>query len=173
MERYTESASPGGRRRWLVLYLKPRHEKKSLRLMLDGGIESLLPLREELHQWKDRKKHVDVPLFPGYLFVHVNERERIAALETAGALKYVHFGGAIAVVRQETIDALQLALTRRADVRVEETWLDAGAEVTVRHGPLAGLKGILLEHRGQTRVAVRIEAIRQSVSVEVAVADLL
>ncbi len=155
-----------------MLYLKPRHEKKSLRFVQDAGIEALLPVRDELHQWKDRKKRVEVPLFPGYLFVHVNERERIAALETAGTIKYVHFGGEIAVVREETIASLRLAMTRRSDIRVEESWLEAGKEVIVRHGPLAGLKGILLERRGQTRVAVRIEAIRQMVSVEIPVADL-
>ncbi|MDH7515725.1 MAG: UpxY family transcription antiterminator [Bacteroidota bacterium] len=159
-------------KRWLVLYTRPRYEKKIHRRLQDLSVTSFLPLREELRQWSDRRKRVLVPLFSGYLFVFANERERIAALEVEGAMRYVSFGGKLAEVSEETIESLKIAATRPADIRVEETDLRLGQKVTVRHGPLAGMRGYLVEFRGSTRVAIRIEAIEKTVSVEVPLADL-
>lgn len=164
---------PGGtRRRWLVLYTRPRFEKKIRDQLVERAIECFLPLREEVRQWSDRKKVVESPLFSGYVFVFVHERERITALETDGALRYVSFGGKLAVVSNSTIDSLRIAITRPEDVRLEDTSLRLGQEVLVRHGPMSGLRGHLVEFRGGTRVAIRVEVINQIVSVEVPVADL-
>lgn len=160
------------RLRWLVLYTRPRYEKKVARQLAERGIEHFLPLREEMRQWSDRKKLVEAPLFPGYIFVHVDERQRIQALETDGAMKYVHFNGRVAEVRPSVIDNLRLLLTRPEGVRIEETGLRIGQRVTVKHGPLAGLEGTLITHRGPLRVGVLVEAIEKIVSIEVPVADL-
>ena len=160
------------KRRWLVLYTRPRYEKKIRDHLAELSVDCFLPMREEVRQWSDRKKTVEVPLFSGYIFVHVNERERIRALETDGALKYVSFGGEIAVVSPHTIESLKIAVTRPDDIRIEDTSLELGQEVFVRHGPLSGMRGHLLEFRGGTRVAIRIEVINQIVSVEVPIADL-
>lgn len=160
------------RLRWLVLYTRPRYEKKVARQLAERGIEHFLPLREEMRQWSDRKKLVEAPLFPGYIFVHVDERQRIQTLETDGAMKYVHFNGRVAEVRTSVIDNLRLILTRPEGVRVEDAGLRIGQRVTVKHGPLAGLEGTLITHRGPLRVGVLVEAIEKIVSVEVPVGDL-
>ncbi len=160
------------RKRWLVLFTRPRYEKKIDQQLRDLSIISFLPLREELRSWSDRKKLVQLPLFSGYLFVKVNERERIAALEIEGTLRYVSFSGVIAEVSEETIENLKIAATRPADLRIEEAGLKLGQNVRVRHGPLAGMRGRLIEFRGNTRVAITVEAINQVVSVEVPLADL-
>lgn len=160
-------------RKWFVLYTKPRYEKKTYYLLQGENIECFLPMREELHQWADRKKSVEVPLFTNYIFILVNEKERMKALELDGAMKYVHFGGKIAIVRQETIDSIRCALIRKNDVRLEDTYLEIGKPVTVVRGPLQGLKGILLEQKGSTRVGIQVEMLRQLISVEVPVGDLV
>lgn len=136
-------------------------------------IESFLPLRDELRQWSDRKKMVSVPLFSGYIFVQVDERERITALEMEGALKYVGFGGKLAVVPDETIESLKIAVVRPRDIRVEDSSLKLGQKVLVRHGPFSGMRGNLVEFRGSTRVAIAVDVIHQIVSVEVPLADLV
>ena len=170
LEKNTSKASL---RRWYVLYTKPRYEKRTHYFMRGENIDCFLPMREEIHQWADRKKSVEVPLFTSYIFVYANEKERVAALQIDGAMKYVHFGGKIAIVKQETIDALRLALIRKNDIRLEETYLEMGKPVTVVRGPLQGLKGILLEQKGETRVGIQVEILKQLVSVEVPVGDLV
>lgn len=158
--------------RWLVLYTRPRYEKKVSRQLTERGIEHFLPLREEMRQWSDRKKLVEAPLFPGYIFVRVDERQRIQTLETDGAMKYIHFNGRVAEVRPSVIDNLRLLLTRPEGVRVEDAGLRIGQRVTVKHGPLAGLEGTLITHRGPMRIGVLVDVIDQVVTIEIPVGDL-
>ena len=160
------------RKRWLVLYSRPRYEKKIDSQLGELGISSYLPLRQEMHQWSDRKKVVEVPLFSSYIFVHVNERERVIALSADGVIKCVSFGKKLAVVSSATIANLKLMMTRPADVRVEQTALNLGQRVRVKYGPMQGLVGHLAEFRGHTRVILLVEAIHQAVSVEVPLGDL-
>ena len=51
--------------RWYALYTRPRHEKAVAEQLTRHQIEAFLPLREVLSRWKDRKKLVQLPLFPG------------------------------------------------------------------------------------------------------------
>lgn len=166
------SGDSSHRFRWLVLYTRPRYEKKVHARLEELSITAYLPLREEVHQWSDRRKLVEMPLFSGYVFVHVDERARITALELDGAMKYVSFGGKIAEVSERTIRSLRLMMTRSEDVRVEETALRLGQKVRVLRGPLAGLRGYLVSIRSSTRVAITVEGINRVVSVEVPVGDL-
>jgi transcription antitermination factor NusG len=168
-----KNADPAaGKRRWLVLYTRPRFEKKVDIQLFERRIASFLALREEMRQWSDRRKLVQAPLFPGYIFVHVSERERVSALEIDGVVKYVSFGGRFAVVHDEVVESLRLALQRPRDVRIEDTSLKLGQRIRVAHGPMAGMKGRLLAFHGSTRVAIEVEAINQVVSVEVPIGDL-
>ncbi len=162
-----------GTRKWRVLYVRPRWEKKVEAQLTEKGIENFLPLREEVRIWSDRKKKVIVPLFPGYLFVHCDERERIAAFDVAGAMKYVHFSGVLAEVRQDVINSLRLAVANAEDLVVTSQRLEPGTPVRVIHGPLTGMHGRMVEYRGEKRVAVTIESIQQSLIVEVGMGEII
>ncbi len=159
-------------RKWRVLYVRPRYEKKVEQQLLDAAIEVFLPLHETIRQWSDRKKKVILPLFPGYLFVHVDEKERMAAFETPGVLKYVHFSGVLAEVRPDVIDSLKILVHGAPEIETTSDRLPLGSEIRIKYGPLAGMKGHLVEYRGNRKVAVVIEAIGQTVMVEVPVAEL-
>ena len=158
--------------RWLVLYTRPRFEKKIHTQLEELSITAYLPLREEVRQWTDRRKVIESPLFHCYIFVKVVEKERIAALDIPGAVKYVSFGGKLAEISEDTIEDLKIMMTRPRDVRIEETSLRLGQKVHVSAGPLAGMSGYLVQFRGSTRVAIMIEAIDQMVSIEVPVSYL-
>ena len=62
-------------KKWLVVYTRPRWEKKVDTLLKQQGIESYCPVRQVQSQWADRKKEVDLPLFNSYVFVYVTEAE--------------------------------------------------------------------------------------------------
>jgi transcription termination/antitermination protein NusG len=158
--------------KWRILYVRPRFEKKIHQQLLDLDIESFLPLREEVRQWSDRKKKVIVPLFNGYIFVRVDERQRIKALDIYGVLKYIHFSGVIVEVRPEIIESIRIAVSgpRKLDVLPER--LPEGTPVKVIHGPLTGLRGELSQYRGSSKVAIFVDGIRQSVVVEVDLAEI-
>lgn len=160
-----ESTDP--KRIWRVFYTRARAEKKCEKRLEDRRIEVLVPKKQELRQWSDRKKKVTVPLFRNYLFARVDEKDRLRVLRTKGVVRCVHFDGEPARLREETAE--QLKRTQEAPDRLSVVDLrpPIGETVTITDGPLKGLTGEVQQHRGQTYVLVRVEAIRQAVKAEV------
>src|SRR5262245_36821184 len=74
-------------KQWYAVYTVVRHEKVVNSALNRKEIETFLPLRESINQWKDRRKTVRVPLFPGYLFVNTSDQERSAVITTSGVIR--------------------------------------------------------------------------------------
>jgi transcription elongation factor/antiterminator RfaH len=157
--------------RWYVLYTKPRFEKKVHLQLLQKQIESYLPLHKVTRRWSDRKKKVEEALFPNYIFVHTQEKERLASLETAGVVRCVSFGGRVAVVPDSEIQSLKRMLSEDQPVQVYPI-VALGTKVRITRGPLSGVEGVLTEIRGMKRFALTIEALRRSVLMEIDAGDV-
>ena len=114
----------------------------------------------------NRKKKVLEPLFRGYLFVHIDLRFVLPVLQTPGVVRVVGLGGQVCPIPDDQIEGVRIAVTRPALAKRESS-LIPGERVKVVSGPFQGLRGAVLHVRGTTRVAVALEAIGQSVSVEV------
>ncbi|MDZ7374416.1 MAG: UpxY family transcription antiterminator [candidate division KSB1 bacterium] len=162
---------PGNEARWYALYTRSRHEKKVELQLLQKGIECYLPLRYTWRQWSDRRKLIQEPLFRCYVFVYGDERQRLAALQTYGAVRFVSFNGRPAVVREEEIENIRRILRERPEAEACEPWV-VGEVVEIVRGPLAGIRGTLLEIRGSRRLVVSIDSIRQGVRFEVDGSDV-
>lgn len=156
------------RRVWRAFYTRPRNEKKVAERLEARGLDVCLPLRTVLRQWSDRKKKVQEPLFPGYLFAHVDERDRIAVLQDSGVVTTVSFGGTIAEVRDEEIEALRAleAVPKSVEARTLEA-APPGAAVIVTNGPMKGVRGTVEGSPKALYLTVVIESIRQAVRLEV------
>lgn len=151
---------------WYALYTKPRHEKKVYDQLDEKGITSFLPMAKSLRQWKDRRKWVEMPLFNGYVFIKIELKNKIEALQTHGVVKMVGFGGVPASIPDWQIEQLKQVISQPETLKLEQ-YLREGDAVEVIEGPLKGVKGYLREIRGQTRVAILIDGIYQSASFEV------
>lgn len=153
--------------RWRVFYTLPRAEKKCEQRLQEQEIEVFLPKITSIHQWKDRKKAVVEPLFRNYIFAHVDEKDRLRVLQTDGIVRSVAFNGQPAVVSDEEIEQIRIAIRDPGRLSV----IDApprpavGSRVAVVEGPLSGLKGEVVEHRGQVHLIVRVSAIRQALKI--------
>lgn len=164
---------PTGRRRaleqWYACRTRARSEKKVDRLLTAAGVTSYLPLVERLRQWSDRSKHVEFPLFPGYVFARFSLSVLPEIVRTPNLIEIVRVNGSPTPIREEEIDsirALVLGAERIGEEPAPHEYLARGQEVQVIEGPFHGLRGILTEVRGSTRIVVRLGAIRQAVSVE-------
>lgn len=142
--------------RWLVLYTKPRNEKKVTERLTKKGFEMYCPLMKTLRQWSDRKKKVEVPMFPGYIFAFVTEKERLALLQDPGVLNFVFWQGKPAVVRPEEIEAIQNIVSFGQEVQVEGDQLMPGQYIEIPEGPFKGLTG-QVDKIDKTKVLVYIE----------------
>jgi transcription antitermination factor NusG len=158
---------PEGGRKWRVFYTRARAEKKCEERLQNCGVEIFLPKRAVIRQWADRKQRVMEPLFRNYIFACVGEKERLRVLRTSGIVRCVGFQGKPAQLRNEEIE--QLKRTQQVPARLSITDLrpPVGDPVTISKGPLQGLFGEVIEHRKQTYLLVRVEAIRHAVKVEV------
>lgn len=152
---------------WRVFYTRARAEKKCEERLEDRHIDVLVPKKQEIRQWSDRKKEVTVPLFRNYLFARVDETDRLHVLRTKGIVRCVHFGGEPAKLRDETAEQLMQTQETPDRLSVADLRPPVGETVTVTDGPLQGLSGEVQEHRGRMYLLIRVEAIQQAVKVEI------
>jgi transcription antitermination factor NusG len=149
---------------WCAAYVIARHEKVVADHMARRSVESFLPLYHSVRNWKNRRAHVELPLFPSYVFIRISVAERIRVLEVPGVVHIVSFRGTPVAVPDEQIEALRIALQLR---RSEPYPYPApGGRIRIKAGPLQGLEGVVVRHNSRTRIIVSIDFIQRSTSVE-------
>ncbi len=161
---------------WHAVYTRSRHEKKVAAGLEDRGFGVYLPLVPRESQWHDRKKLVYWPLFPGYVFVRFAGADVAAVLGMPGVASVVSVNSRPAPIPEadiENVRALAAAIAETGSVPVPETLVARGQAVRVHDGPFAGVRGLVLEQRGDRAILqVGLEAIRQAVRLEVEAARL-
>jgi transcription antitermination factor NusG len=156
---------------WLAAYTRPCHEFHVAQQLSKKGVQSLLPTFERYTRWSDRVRRSQAPLFPGYVFVRVQNAERIAVLQTAGVVHLVSVAGRPAPLGDEEIEKLRTCHTHSGLVE-PHPFLKNGHRVRVKHGPFAGWEGVLVERQNGARLIVTVEMIRQSVALNLHGADV-
>lgn len=151
---------------WYALSLRSRYEKKAHAQLVEKGIESFLPLIEEVHVWSDRKKRVEEPLFRGYLFVRTDLKNKLAILQTDGVVHFVGIGPTPSPIPDEQINWVKI-LIGHPDRVVRESYIPEGQRVRVTAGPFLGLHGYVLKVKSSTRVVVSLDSIALSASVDI------
>lgn len=158
--------------KWFAVYTASRHEKKVAQHLTQRNIEHYLPLYRSDRKWSDGSKvTLELPLFSGYLFVHIRRSERVRVLDVPGALAVVGGTGREPVpLPDEAVDALRSGLhLRRAE---PHPLLAVGQRARIRSGALAGMEGIVVRKKNGLRVVLTLEYIQRSIAVEVAGEDL-
>ena len=159
------------RRCWLAAYTRSRHEHQVARQLGQKQLEFFLPTYQRLTRWSDRIKREQAPLFPGYIFVHICEGERLALLQTAGIVHLVAAAGEPAKLADEEVARLQACTASSSDIE-PHPYLKIGRRVRVKHGPFAGWEGTLLEKQNSRRLVVTVEQIMKSVAINIHRADV-
>ena len=150
---------------WFAAYTRPRHEKVTATSLEQRGYEVVYPRYRLASRWKDRVKQLELPLFPGYLFVRCDPWKRLLVLQAPGLLHLVSDRAGPLPVPDSEVENLRRAMFSRA--RLEPVpFLRAGDRVRVRCGPLAGMEGILVAKRDSLRVVISVELLARSVAVE-------
>ncbi|HEY6351019.1 MAG TPA: UpxY family transcription antiterminator [Candidatus Angelobacter sp.] len=155
---------------WIAVYVMPKHEKRIAEHFRVQQIEYFLPLYETRHKWKDGSKvTLQLPLFPGYVFVRSVRSRRGRILEVPGVLNVVGKRDG-AVISDTYIHSLREGVIRGKIA--PHPYLVAGTRVRLKSGSMAGMEGVLVRKKGSCRIVVTLELLMQSVAVEVDMADL-
>jgi transcription antitermination factor NusG len=156
--------------KWYVMHTKCNHEKTAS-LRLEGkGFEAFLPIRSIVRKWKDRKKVIDFPVFPGYLFVKMPLIKKIEALQTPGILRLVGQN------RPEEVEERQIQALKTIIQDAFEydpyPYLVSGVTVEVIRGPLKNIRGVLECKKNKHRLIINLEMINNSVATEIDAEDV-
>ena len=134
--------------KWYALVTRSRAEKKVADHLINQQWKTFLPLHTQWRQWSDRKKKVELPLIPSFVFVNVSEKQLIDVVKEDGVVRVLRYLGKPAVVRDEEIEHLKL-LTENSQVikAIAPLGLSQGELVEVIQGPFAGLRVNYLNHQ--------------------------
>jgi transcription antitermination factor NusG len=153
-------------KRWYAVHTRSRHEKVVAAQLRGRGVDIFLPLVNEIHRWSDRRKRVQVPLFPGYAFIHACESAEtvMAVTQVESVVGIVGAPPNGTAIPDEQIEAVQRLLSRNIPC-VNYPFLKAGQRVRIRGGVLEGVEGTLVSLQGTTSLVISIELIQRSLAV--------
>lgn len=159
--------------RWYVLHTRSRFETVVHDGLFKKAHEVFLPKVRVRSRRRDRKVMIDVPLFPGYVFVKTNlhPHHHLDILKTVGAVRLIGNKQVPVPVPEETIDSLRIMVSHDSTIQTGSRFRK-GDRVMVVNGPFTGIVGIFDRYRGIDRVVVHIEALGQFASVEVNEVDV-
>jgi transcription antitermination factor NusG len=156
---------------WFAAYTSSRHEKRVASQLVERQVESFCPLYAERHRWKNRcESHLRLPLFPNYVFVRIEPRQRVRVLEVPGVLSLVSFGRNLAALPTREIEALRSSVDQS---KIEpHPYLVIGERVRITAGAMTGIEGVLVRKKNHLRVVIALDVLMRSVAVEVDECDL-
>lgn len=158
---------------WYAVQTRSRHEKLVACHLKTRGVSQYLPIVVETHRWSDRRRRVELPLFPGYVFVRVadcNER-RVEVLRIPGVVRFVGATPTGTAIPDTEIESVKTLVEGNLPW-TSYPFLKTGQRVRIRGGAMDGLEGILLRRDGEDRLVISIDAIERSLSITVKGYDL-
>jgi transcription antitermination factor NusG len=156
---------------WYAAYTSANHEKRVAKQLQERALEHFLPLYRSVQRWSDRRVQIELPLFPGYVFVRLALRDRLRVLQIPSVVRLVGFNGLPTALPDEEMETLRAGLSQRS--RAEpHPFITVGRRVCIRSGPLEGLEGVMLRRRGKIRFVLSVELIQRSIVVDVDTADV-
>ena len=156
---------------WYAVYTCAQHEKRVAAELAARTVEHFLPLYSSVRRWKDRRVQLELPLFPGYVFVRLALCDRLRVVQIPSVVRLVGFGGLPTALPDTEMEIMRSGLSER--LRSEpHPFLTIGRRVRITAGPFAGLEGVLKRKKSSLRVVVSLELIQRSVAVDVEAGDV-
>lgn len=160
-----------GSRKWYAVFTVPQNEKAVVKHLDLRGVESFLPTYESLRVWKNRQRmKLVLPLFPTYLFVHIDRGERSKVLQTPGVLQIVGNSSEPVPLPDPEVEFLRSGLSKQKIEPYRE--LVVGEKVRIRKGVMQGIRGTLVRKAGGMRFVLTLELINQHAALQVDAEDL-
>lgn len=143
--------------KWYACYTKPRAEKQTLLRLERAGIDCYLPLKTERRKWSDRLKTVQVPLFPSYIFVRIENYEFNKTRIEGDIAGFIVFEGKPVPIPDEQVDAIRRLISSGSELEIAPADMKPGQRIEITGGSLIGIKGELVRHQGAQKVLVKLD----------------
>jgi transcriptional antiterminator NusG len=156
---------------WFAVWTQSRHEQMVRNELERRNIDAFLPTVTRWSRWKDRKKRIDWPLFPGYCFARFNPEEMLPVLKCTGVVAVVSFDGKPAPIPDYEIEGIRRLLASNLPCDPCPL-IPEGSMVEIIRGPLAGVIGRLVRKGSRARVFLAVELLNSGFNVDVEVCDI-
>jgi transcription antitermination factor NusG len=167
------AATEQGELAWFAAYTCANQEKRVVPHFEARAVEHFLPLYSSVRRWKDRNVQLELPLFPGYVFVRIALGLRLRVVEVPGVVCLVGFNGKPYPLPDSEIESLRKAIGNASRIEPHPyTNLSVGSRVRIKSGPLAGVEGKLVRKKNVCRVVLSLDLIARSAAVEIDFTDI-
>jgi transcriptional antiterminator RfaH len=153
---------------WYAIYTKPQHEKKVAECLTYCKVMNFLPTIRTLKIWSGKKRYVNLPLFPSYVFVKLESMQQyFDTMQVPGALHFVKTGNQVAGIRESIICKLQAIVSNNIqDIEVSSEYFNPGTVLNINAGPFTGFCCEMIQHKGKNKMLVRIELLQRNIIVD-------
>lgn len=153
---------------WFAVRTRSRHEKVVERGLQGQGLEVFYPVVNQIHQWSDRRKLVEAPLFAGYTFVRIapTVEQRVRVLRTQGVVELVGAQGQGIPIPDDQMEAVRAVAALNLPF-TQHVFLKIGQRVRVRGGALDGVEGVLVANNGTRNLVISVEPIQRALSIRI------
>ncbi|HEY4112090.1 UpxY family transcription antiterminator [Puia sp.] len=159
---------------WYLIYTRPRHERKVFAQLTEMKVRSFLPTTKKLRIWHDRKKFIEEPLFPSYVFVYLQDRYNYQeSIDADGFLYFVKTGKEIARVPESVISNIELLSKDGSEIEVSTASFLPGQKLVINQGALTGLSCEVVQFNGKQKLLVRVDLLQRNLLVTLPVDHLM
>lgn len=152
---------------WYILYTRPNSERKvSSQLGLDR-ILNFAPMVKTISQWRDRRKIIERPLFPSYVFIYLrNQHDYFKGLSAEGVWRYVKTGKQLSKIPDSVMDSITISVAQGKGLEVSTEFFDKGESIIITSGPLTGLSGEVVDYVRKQKILIRLNLIQSNILVD-------
>lgn len=148
---------------WYLLYTRSRHEKSVAESLTEVNVTCFLPMMKRLRNWSDRKKYVNMPVFPSYLFVYLKDlTDYYHCLNAEGVWYFIKFDKKIVRVQDSVIENIRLLTDADTDIEVSTAFYQPGEHLHIYDGPLTGLDCEVVRVNGKAKILVRVSLLQRN-----------
>ncbi len=159
---------------WYLIYSKPRQERLALENLARQGYEAYVPMMRNRRRRTGRRITVVEPMFPRYLFVHLNDQtdDWGPIRSTIGVVRLVRFGSSPAIVPDDLVQTLRTQQDESGLQVLPEREYHAGERVRISGGLMAGYEAIFQARSGKERVLLLLDIAGKAAKVQVDADDI-
>jgi transcription antitermination factor NusG len=157
---------------WYALQIRARFERRVSNQMLHQNRQTLVPVARERRRWTDRYETVELPMFPGYVFVRavLKPTDRLAILQSSGVFGFVTFNGGLARIPDRLVGYLQ-KISNHNKSWSPYRYIGSGPRARILGSDLDGVEGILVLDKAGTKLVISIEAMQRSIAISLDAVD--
>lgn len=149
------------------MYTRCHHERKVAKILGFESFDVFFPTRKILSRWSDRRKIIEIPLLPNYLFVNTSVERFDQIINSPGVAYILGYNGQPTPVADEEVESLRILVRSGREV-LPYPYLQEGDRVLIKEGFLKGVVGILLKADLHLwRLVISVDLMNRSVAVTV------